>query len=425
MERLLADAQKLTGIEYNIENLSDIYEAIHVIQNEIGITGTTAKEASETFSGSFASMKAALSDFLGNLTLGNDIMPSLKALGDTVYTFIIGNFLPMVGNMVKGIGTILITTNWGTVVLAMLENLVNTLRQNFNLIWSEGILMIDSFVGGIMENLPAFIDSAAVLLEQFIDFLYDNMPLILQSGINLVISLVTGVIEAIPKVVSSAISLISNLLNTILSGAPRFLESGISLIGKLAAGLINAAPSLIAKIPGIIKEIINKFTSTNWLDVGKNIISGIAKGILNGVSTIISAAKTAANNALSAAKKALGIKSPSTVFKDQVGKMIDEGLAEGIKKNVGTVSDSMKELSKTTVGMIDTNEFKTTGVQISEGYHNKTASLEEILSGVVLQIINNVTVDGTPLKEEVSEYFIDKMGSQQETMLRSKGAFSY
>ena len=104
MERLLADAQALTGVKYDINNLSDVYEAIHVIQGEIGLTGSAANEASETFSGSLNAMKAAATNLLGNLALGEDITPSLITLGETVWNFGVNNLMPMMWNIVKGLG---------------------------------------------------------------------------------------------------------------------------------------------------------------------------------------------------------------------------------------------------------------------------------------------------------------------------------
>lgn len=103
MERLLADAQKLTGVKYDINNLNDVYQAIHAVQKELGVTGTTAEEAASTFSGSFASMKAAFQNVLGGLALGQDIQPALNALAETVSTFLFDNFIPMVGNILKGL----------------------------------------------------------------------------------------------------------------------------------------------------------------------------------------------------------------------------------------------------------------------------------------------------------------------------------
>ena len=107
MQRLLADAEKLTGVKYDINNLSDVYSAIHAIQENLDITGTTAKEAASTFSGSFESMKAAAQNVLGKLALGENILPSLHALLKTTSTFLFDNFLPIVGNIFSGLGLVL------------------------------------------------------------------------------------------------------------------------------------------------------------------------------------------------------------------------------------------------------------------------------------------------------------------------------
>lgn len=107
MQRLLADAEKLTGVKYDINNLSDVYSAIHAIQENLDITGTTAKEAASTFSGSFDSMKAAAQNVLGKLALGENILPSLHALLKTTSTFLFDNFLPMIGNVFSGLGLVL------------------------------------------------------------------------------------------------------------------------------------------------------------------------------------------------------------------------------------------------------------------------------------------------------------------------------
>ena len=108
MERLLADAQKLTGVEYNIDNLSDVYDAIHVIQEELGITGTTAKEASETLTGSFSALKAAFTDTLGAMALGEDIGPMLENLSTTLITFL-QNLMPMASSTIMQIPQIIVS----------------------------------------------------------------------------------------------------------------------------------------------------------------------------------------------------------------------------------------------------------------------------------------------------------------------------
>lgn len=135
MQRLLADAQKLTGVKYDINNLSDVYEAIHAIQENLDITGTTAKEAAETFSGSFAAMKAAASNVLGKMALGQDIKPSLNALAETASTFLFKNFIPMIGNILKALPGAIVTFIKAAIpqVKAALGDLVGQISTAFPL----------------------------------------------------------------------------------------------------------------------------------------------------------------------------------------------------------------------------------------------------------------------------------------------------
>ena len=161
MSRLLTDATKLTGVKYDINNLSDVYSAIHAVQEQLGITGTTAKESASTFSGSLQSMKSAFSNVLGKLALGQAIEPELKALAETTSTFLFKNFFPMVGNILKGlpmvIGTILksgfseVLKNFGvdagalSKVFKPIETAINKVKSAFS-----GLIMVIS--GGIKSS---------------------------------------------------------------------------------------------------------------------------------------------------------------------------------------------------------------------------------------------------------------------------------
>lgn len=146
MERLLKDAQKLTGVKYNINNLSDVYEAIHAIQENLGITGTTAKEAATTLQGSFNSMKTAFSDLLGNLSLGEDIKPALTNLGETVGTFLINNLLPMIGNILKGMPTL---------ITGLLSGIVGQLK---GILGEETVKNIQGVLSKISTAISTFFD---------------------------------------------------------------------------------------------------------------------------------------------------------------------------------------------------------------------------------------------------------------------------
>lgn len=355
MERLLKDAQALTGVKYDINNLSDVYEAIHVIQGEIGLTGSAANEASATFSGSLNAMKAAATNLLGNLALGEDITPSLITLGKTVWNFGVNNLLPMMWNIVKGLGGALkdgamqILGTDTSVVTSVMDSITAKLPDLLN----KGVEMVSNIANGILQNIPKVLQSAGTILSKFVSFIMQNLPTILGSGVQLVLSLVQGIINNIPSVISSASTVIANLLATFAKNLPQLLQQGITMLGQLGAGLIQAIPTLIGKIPTIFSNIVNAFKKHDWKSIGGDIIAGIAKGIINGVGAIISAAKEAAKSALRAAKEALGIKSPSKIMRDEVGRWIPAGIAVGIEKNASMVSNAMDELTKSATGTIN------------------------------------------------------------------------
>ncbi|MCU6685336.1 hypothetical protein OCV99_02000 [Dorea acetigenes] len=440
MQRLLADAEKISGIHYDISNLDDVYSAIHVIQEELDITGTTAKEAATTLSGSLASMKSSFKNLLGNLALGKDIGPSLTALSETVYTFLVGNLIPMVGNIIKGIpqalsgvlsmairglnlaannadaiiqsgmevitqlvvgivsalpylgeaainlvaalGTALMTADWAGMALNLISQLksgldvasVEILGTDGNIISAigtaitnglpgileKGIEIITNIANGILINLPTIIAAAGSLMNSLVGFIMSNLPTILQAGMNLAQNLAQGIASNLPAVVSSIAGVLAQLLATIAENLPQLLQSGIELVGELAAGLIEGIPHIIAAIPSLISSAVDSFLGYDWASLGGDIVSGIANGLRNAAGKIKEAAMEAAKNALEAAKDFLGIRSPSRVFRDEVGKMVSLGMAEGIKKNMWAVSGAVDYLTNLTDKDIKTRIRNTT-----------------------------------------------------------------
>ncbi|MFS7391717.1 hypothetical protein AB6888_02515 [Carnobacterium maltaromaticum] len=173
MERLLADATKLTGVKYDISNLGDVYDAIHAVQEELDITGTTAKESAETFSGSLASMKSSFSNVLGKLALGQDIKPSLEALAETTSTFLVGNLIPMVGNILKALPGAISTFIKASIpfvkeafseLLASIGDTVPILGKMFNFVQKNATVfkLLGSAVVGAVAGFAVFKGSIAI-----------------------------------------------------------------------------------------------------------------------------------------------------------------------------------------------------------------------------------------------------------------------
>ena len=173
MERLLADATKITGIKYNLDNLSDVYEAIHVIQGELDITGTTSKEAASTLTGSFASMKSALSNVLGSLSLGEDIKPAMDGLITSIKTFLFNNLIPMVGNILKGlveyIADTVVNTDWISVITQMLTSIKEALVTGIETYFGADTTVLSGIFDSLINNIPVITqtlqDAFSVLWE--------------------------------------------------------------------------------------------------------------------------------------------------------------------------------------------------------------------------------------------------------------------
>lgn len=490
MERLLADAEKFSGVKYDIDNLNDVYSAIHVVQEEMGITGTTAKEAATTFSGSMASMKSAFSNVLANLTLGEDIGPSLSALGDTVFTFITGNLVPMAANLlsalpevlsgalsmaVSGINMIadnadeivqfgidlitglaeaivsaapflleaganllaalfeiLVTTDWIGVATdlvsglseslqtsageifgedtSLIDGILNSISTNLPSVLEQGVEVITNLANGILQNYPTIITTAYDILTTFVGFIMDNLPMILEAGIELLLNLVNGIIQNLPAIVSAAVSAVGSLLSTILEKAPDLIEGGLTLIGELLAGIISAVPDLIAQIPEIITSIKTEFDDFDWLEIGGNIISGIANGLMNGLSAVVDAAKDVAQSAFDAAKELLGIHSPSTLF-EWLGVQTDAGLVKGLKKDIGLIECAMNDVTQAMVQSytpdISANDLARYETKENWVKNNDTALNRQMLNAILKlanrPVLAHFNVDGHTLSKTIAK----------------------
>ena len=265
MQRLLKDAQKLTGVKYDINNLSDVYEAIHAIQGEMGITGTTAKEASETLQGSFAAMKASFTDLLGNLSLGNDITPQLKALAQTTSTWLFGNFIPMVGNILKNIPTLI----------------VGIFQEGVPLIMEEGGKMLTSFQEGFLANLPSMTESAMQLLLSFSEGLLTGSESMITSGSNLIQSILTGIMSAVPVLLEYIPQIIGNIGVMFATALPTLIQTGMDMITNLASGIWNNRGQIFEYFTNIFNEGVRIVSSIDWIGLGMDVIHWVVDGVQN------------------------------------------------------------------------------------------------------------------------------------------------
>nr|DAR28209.1 MAG TPA: tail tape measure protein [Caudoviricetes sp.] len=264
MQRLLNDAEKLTGKKYDISSFSDVTQAIHAIQTQMGITGTTAKEAASTISGSFNMMKSAAKDFLGNLTLGRDVSKSMENLVTSTGTFL-SNLLPALGNIAKGLVNVI-----GTTFPQMFSKIGNSLGASMPGLISKGLTIVTQFTASLRKNAGKFVS----------------------AGMEMLLKLAQGFARSMPVMIQKIPQIITNIAGLINDNAPKIMITGGKIIITLVKGLINAIPTLIANIPQILRAMWNAFTAFNWMSLGSTMISGIAGALRSGIGSLFSAAQS-------------------------------------------------------------------------------------------------------------------------------------
>ena len=216
----------------------------------------------------------------------------------------------------------------------LIMGILNAITVNLPALVSAGVSIISTLAGSLGAQLPQLIPCAVRMIMTLVSSLAGNLPKLIQSGLKLMKGLASGIANSIPIVAAKAPIIIGKLASTIITNLPKILTAGVQIVSKLAVGLVRGIPALIGKIPSMVSQIRNAFTSVNWGSVGMNIVKGIASGLANAGGVIVKAAKSAAKSALDAAKSALGIHSPSRVFRDQVGKMMALGMGIGFEKNI-------------------------------------------------------------------------------------------
>lgn len=215
-------------------------------------------------------------------------------------------------------------------------------------ILEAGTQILMNLIQGISTTLPQLITLAGQIMTQLISTFLSHLPEILQQGVQIVMKLANGVLQAIPAVLEAAAQVMLQIVTTILSHLPEILAKGIEIIAQLAAGIIRGIPDLVKKIPEVINSIKDAFLDFDWLELGKDILRGVASGITKGASILGDAIAGVAGGAVDSLKNLLGIGSPSTVMRDEVGQWIPAGVALGIRQNLGLIDEAMAGAALTT-----------------------------------------------------------------------------
>lgn len=364
MQRLLADATALSGIEYDISSLADVYEAIHVIQTELGIAGTTVKEASTTISGSLGMVKASWSNLLVSMAEGENISDNIDALVESAGVAF-ENLLPVFETSLTGVGELIeeilpiameripevitevipkLLESGGNIIMALFRGIVD----NFPLILELGLQLLLQLCMGIAQSLPMLIPQIVDIVLTIVDTLINNIDLLIDAAIALIIGLAQGLIAALPQLIQRVPEIVLKLTEALVRNAGKLGTAALQLIITLGKGLIENIPTLIDNIPAILEAVVSAFNVAVDMvkEVGKNIVEGIYKGLTENWDSIVSWLTDAAGKILGSVKKLFGIKSPSKEF-EYIGKMCVAGFDVGTED----FEDSARHMEKTADGM--------------------------------------------------------------------------
>lgn len=325
MERLLADAEKFSGIKYDISSYADIVDAIHVVQTEMDITGTTAKEAATTIQGSSAAMKSAWSNLLTGMSNENLNLDELvQNVIDSVNTFA-DNLIPrlqiMLPRFAEGLNKLV--TGLIPYVGPALELLLPSLVQG-----------IGGLVSGIVQALPAAVEAITAVIPMLVEQLTILLPQIISAGVEIIAALASGIGENLPTLIPAVVDAIITITEGLLDHIDLLIIAAGQLIVGLAKGLIEAIPRLIERLPEIISAIVNGLLKGLAAigEVGLELVKGLFNGISNAAKWLYEKVKGWASSVVGWIKDFFGIHSPSKVFADEVGKFIPPGITLGVEQ---------------------------------------------------------------------------------------------
>lgn len=352
MQRLLEDAEKISGIKYDISSFADVTQAIHVMQTELGITGTTALEASTTIQGSAGAMAAAWNNVLTGMADDNqDFGALLDTLIDSVATFA-ENIIPRIQIALSGIGDLIVglapvimealpalistllpslissaqelITIFITEILNNKEVLIEGVRTTFTalvdgvreimpmlqelaatiiplivemiisgqgLIWELGITILTGLITGIAENLPMLMETAQQTLNALIASIQENLPILVQAAIDIVLALVNFLTENLPTLIPVAVNAVLTIIQGLLDNLPMLVEAAINLIVAIVQGMVSALPQIIAMVPQIIIAIVNTLIANigNIISAAIEIIMALITGLIGAIPQLIAA----------------------------------------------------------------------------------------------------------------------------------------
>lgn len=322
MQELLDSAKEISGVEYDISSYSDIVQAIHVVQEQMGIAGTTAKEASETFQGSFSAMQAAWQNLVtGMADPEADIGTLVGQMVDSAEVFL-GNLIPIIEQSLLGI-----TDAISALAPVIAEELPALTEEILPTLLETGLTVIESLSTGIVDAIPALLPSITEVVLGLADMIVELLPDIIEVGLQVIVSLALGIAEALPELVPTIVDVVLQIVEVLLDNIDLLVDAAIAITMGLAEGLINALPRLLEKAPEIIAKLIDALIENSAkLNVAAvELVIKLATGIWEQAPKIVEAAWKIIGSLIE------GIGKQFTKIYETGGKIIEK-IKEGLSK---------------------------------------------------------------------------------------------
>jgi phage-related protein len=368
MQRLIKDAAALDkSIDANSTSFANIVKAINVVQTEMGITGTTAKEAGRTIEGSINAMKSAWTNLVTGIADGN---ADIEALVDNLVTTIVGdgteNNLGVLGNVIPAVKTAIggASTLISELLPEIIEQIPSILEENLPVLISGVFSIIETLISSLdneelvdtlvdtivsivlhaAENTPKLVGGLISLILSVVSALGENLDQIIPAIIVSIIDLISEIASKAPEFTDAIFSIIDGLVGILTSpeGLAKMTVAGVNLLLSIISGIIGSIPRLIAGIFKVIGNIILTFKDTDWGQLGRNLVDGFKNGISNAWANLKKWFKSLFSDLIGIAKKILGIASPSKVFK-KIGGFTAEGFGAGFEDEFAHVKDDMED----------------------------------------------------------------------------------
>lgn len=309
MQDLLDKAQEISGIKYDISSYADMVEAIHVVQTEMGITGTTSKEAAQTIQGSLGAMKSAWENLTAGLADPDANLGELVGKMVDTSSTALENIIPAVerafdgiGNMVEEMAPVImekvpeLIMSVGPSVaeagLSLVTSLWTVVQESAPRMMEAGIGFINNIANGITQAVPTLLSKALPMLLSFSETLRSGAGTLVDAGINLLLNLAQGIMDSVPMLLEQLPDIIINIAGVINDNAPKLLVAGVELIVTIGKGIVQAIPALIENFPKIFQAILAVWSALNWMDLGRKALTAISNGVKSLASNIPNALKS-------------------------------------------------------------------------------------------------------------------------------------